>query len=105
MRKIPDGKDTNVPSKTPEEIKKGLERCKNGAHCDNYLSAYHSQVEADALAYIEQLERERDAAMKDMKKMAYESTDGVVCDLCARKDGVCLDCNFEWHGVKEEKDG
>lgn len=167
--------------KTPDEVKKGLERCKNGAHCDSCLIAYHCQVEADALALIEQLEernnrleytlmgvmhsvdkwldvepydfekddgteaatraantreialkaieqlkwkkdvaeahaiakafvidrleRELDAAMKDMKKMAYESTDGVVCDLCARKDGVCLDCNFEWRGVKEEKDG
>ena len=45
--------------KTPDEIKEGLERCKNGAHCDSCLTAYHCQVEADALAYIEQLEREK----------------------------------------------
>lgn len=64
---------------------------------------YQTATQRMALEYIEQLERERDAAMKDMKKMVYESTDGVVCDLCARKDSVCLDCNFEWCGVKEEK--
>lgn len=51
--------------KTPEEIKKGLERCKNNAHCDSCMSAYHCQLESDALAYIKQLEGERNAVVLD----------------------------------------
>lgn len=42
--------------KTPEEIKKGLERCKEDAHCNACASSYHCQIEEDALAYIQQLE-------------------------------------------------
>lgn len=89
MGKTPDGKDTNVPSKTPEEIKKGLERCKNGAHCNSCLSVYHCQVEADALAYIEQLESERDAVVEVLKKLLiYENNNrfprkiSTTCSIC-----------------------
>lgn len=55
MKKTPDGKDTNVPSKTPEEIKKALAPCKNKA-CEWCEMEYSCEVEEDALAYIEQLE-------------------------------------------------
>lgn len=55
--------------KTPEEIKKGLE-CVNCADCPydehNYeiRISHCSEVADDAIAYILQLERERDAAVK-----------------------------------------
>lgn len=42
--------------KTPDEIKKGLARCKNVASCERCLNAYSCDLEADALAYIQQLE-------------------------------------------------
>ena len=45
--------------KKPDEIKKRLERCKNEAHCDTCPSAFHCQIEADALAYIQQLEDDK----------------------------------------------
>lgn len=43
-------------TKTPEEIKKRLERCKEGAHCNACASSLHCQIEEDALVYIQQLE-------------------------------------------------
>ena len=54
---------------------------------------------ADALAYIQQLERERDALLKDLK-----ATD--PCDNCKHCGDNCKDCeedeHWEWRGVKEE---
>lgn len=58
---------------------------------------------ADALSLIEQLERERDAAVEILRSMH--------CDTCIYDEhyplpNVCLDCieycNWEWRGVKEE---
>lgn len=72
--------------KTPEEIKKLFERCKQ-----------------DTLALIEQLERERDEAVAELK--------GYGCTYCKylmrpskHKCGKkCVDfCNWEWCGVKME---
>ena len=64
-------------NRTPEEIKKRLQRCKNNTYCDDCPSEYHCQIEADALAYIQQLEsrlaqveRERDALMHDLANSA-----------------------------------
>lgn len=79
MKEIETG--NNVTSKTPEEIKKGLRRCENGADCDDCIGAYHCRVEADALAYIEQLERERDAAVEDLRSVIIDIDEG--CILCA----------------------
>ena len=72
----------------------------------------------DALAYIQQLERERDAAVRDM----YEAQ-GLLCLICKNhfpdpklkkyackefgehypEDGIIMCGKFEWRGVKEEK--
>lgn len=63
--KTSDGKDTNVLSKTPEEIKKALECCGKGDGCKRHcpydlveggVEACTSALSRDALAYIEQLE-------------------------------------------------
>lgn len=45
--------------KTPEEIKKRLERCRDITditYCNTCESSFYCQVEEDALAYIKQLE-------------------------------------------------
>lgn len=55
-----------INGRTPEEIKKGLEKCPN-ADCTLCLSSFHCDLEADALAYIQQLERERDALFAETK--------------------------------------
>lgn len=71
----------------------------------------------DARAYIQQLERERDAAVRDM----YEAQ-GLLCLICKNhfpdpelkkyvckefgerypEDGIIICGKFEWRGVKEE---
>ena len=96
--------------KTPDEIKKGLSMCKPGADCDHcpytLLECAKNQMEQDALAYIQQLERERDAAVELLKEE-------MGCRACAKYTFTenyvstdCLDCinecNWVWRGVKEE---
>lgn len=61
--KTPDGKDMNVLSKTPEEIKKGLEVCIGKCVGDKPHCPYHTcgdgcmdSMNRDALALIQQLE-------------------------------------------------
>lgn len=71
----------------------------------------------DARAYIQQLERERDAAVRDM----YEAQ-GLLCLICKNhfpdpelkkyvckefgarypEDGIIICGKFEWRGVKED---
>lgn len=116
--------------KTPDEIKKGLECCIGDClsyHCrecpyyeNNFCETDGMDLCEDALAYIQQLERERDALLEAMK-----DTD-INCDYCKHSDimqNVCkCDCSFcdipaddchcnecrnnshwEWAGIKEDK--
>ena len=102
----------NIPSKTSEEIKKALSVCCNPnsvceedctyADWNNYFIC-RNKVMADALAYIRQLECERDAAVEELK--------GYGCTYCKRLESPdesmcgekCADfCNWEWRGVEEK---
>ena len=121
MVKTPD-KDTNVPTKTPDEIKKGLECCKDDTSCGKGTCPYRDSIGSaeciqymagDAFAYITQLEqrlarveRERDAAVEALDDIRH-------CDCCkhyAKTGGEepCFSCdmlrkpNYEWRGVCEE---
>lgn len=103
--------------KSPEQIKKGLECCQtdmttkykvcgkcgyfnNGFGCENTLMK-------EALAYIHQLERERDAAVEDMTEAMRGSEQCTYCkylsqdDKCTRPmhelGGMC----WEWRGAQE----
>lgn len=95
--------------KTPEEIKQGLECCTipNCGECPYYSVPSCVVKNEDALAYIQQLERERDAAVKILTDIVH-STDwfgGIdVCAAC-KKDN-CKECRgynegFEWRGLPE----
>ena len=123
--------------KTPDEIKKGLECF--GGHCDmncdgcEFDTGYtaRSQVMRDALVYIRQLEgqnaeqaarleqvtRERDAAVKQVKEFGdcQCCTHDEICkDLfpdcgdCNNVQCPCNSCkadtrnNWEWRGVPQE---
>lgn len=149
-------------SKSPEEIKKGLECCYSPVDpmlrceaCPYYGSIVcKMRLHTDALAYIQRLEaenaelvrkteqlqssmgqvakalqdngfqtldellqaysqvkQERDAAVKDMKKMA-SSRDGVRCSVCRYRKagslGPCERCiisdSWEWRGVQEKEE-
>ena len=99
--------------KTPEEIKEGLECCAEYGNCSkgcpyNPIKDCGHDLYSDALTYIQQLERERDAAVKDIPR---------ICEFCKRNstkyladgmiDDVCLTClngvhfNWQWRGVQE----
>lgn len=97
--------------KTPEEIKKGLECCSIshdycGTECPYNCYANGSaklSLLKDALAYIQQLEREKDAAVADLRIYAG-------CKVCKFGDlkfpNDCMDCirmcNWQWRGVCAE---
>lgn len=101
--------------KTPDEIKKGLECCHSTDMCECVKCPYSVAGEEtmncdfimseDALAYIQQLERERDALMVLVKEYR-------PCWDCIHRGKVlvepCLHCDkdhnhFEWRGVKEDE--
>ena len=54
-------------------------------------------------AEVEQLKRERDAAISDLKSICDDTGDG--CDLCKHlpcaKDGVGHCIGWQWRGIKE----
>lgn len=140
--------DSTINSRTPEEIKKGLECCSpryeskhwvscssecpfrnEGAYCRNVLHACNKKYiqlledgidrvykQVDALRglpeKIQQIERERDAAVKDIARTCLKCAhrerrflaDGKLDDLC----GTCIYnnmCNWEWRGVQEVQHG
>ena len=104
--------------KTPGEIKKGLERCSSETmfcapedprcsyDCDDVVCIY--DLMRDALAYIQQLEAERDAAVETIYEMAEcitedvcEWCDGVECERLCMPHTI-LRPGFKWRGVQKE---
>lgn len=102
--------------KTTEEIKRGLEMCAETcfvcpAECPYMMTACSQgdKVMDDALAYIQQLEREREAMLRDMKAWP-------ACDACKHRNLLCTqkpcsECReagngkavmWEWRGVEED---
>ena len=100
--------------KTPDETKRNLVTC---TELVMPADVQHAAM-VDALAYIQQLERERDAAVKDMHE-----AQGCLCLICksfapaqsGEKKYTCkafgnhvfesepLMCGqFEWRGAKED---
>lgn len=106
--------------KTPDEIKKGLECCSvDDLHCgpgcpykdDCLEEARYKGLESDALAYIKQLERERDAAVADIPRACgyckwFEINRGGNMTECHNPNGCRnisgINTGWEWRGVKEE---
>ena len=67
-----------INGRTPEEIKKGLECCMYEDGCKR--CPYQGEkctiaASGDALALIQQLERERDEARKDLDTINYANTE------------------------------
>lgn len=119
-----------INGRTPEEIKKGLDCCIY--ETDDSSLVDHCRVcpyqptglcirtlLKDALAYIQQIERERDAAVEQLKDA--DTIDLFYCSHCkheqlcdynlnscedCEKDcpcHTCVDmCNWQWRGVPEE---
>lgn len=105
--------------KTPDVIKKGLRWCGGiqqvikgcGGGCPYYMpednGCKQEDMHADALAYIQQLEAERDAMMKEIRgrcsackhfdKECYEPP----CNSCKVLDGD--EANWQWRGVQKEE--
>ena len=96
--------------KTPDEIKKGLECC-CGMHDHSYCRECPysendcDEMSRDALAYIQQLERERDEAMheRDGLSMMLTSAESAFETMkCERDEAVkalsrymkCIDCKY-----------
>lgn len=81
--------------------------------CDGYETENKKLTEAlrdsfaiDLMDKLEKAERERDAAVKDLRECAIESC--TECMYCSRgeKDTLCWNCtngsNWEWIGLKDE---
>lgn len=106
-----DSMTNEINGRTPEEIKKGLELC-YAPVCDCSECSYFEEEDcdlhlaADVRAYIQQLERERDAAVRDMYHAASDG--GSFCDICKFKGEACderkatdIEC-WQWRGVEAE---
>lgn len=111
---------TTINGRPPEEIKHILEccygnkekrlcdRCPMGCKVEGYsefICLDFDDAGENALALIQQLERERDAAVKDIVRTCLKCAhrehkflaDGKLDDLC----GTCLYnnmCNWQWRG-------
>ena len=95
-----------INGRTPEEIKKGLESCSvDGLSCSNcsYCVSCDADIHAlerDALAYIQRLERERDAAVERLARYKKcidcrrypEIKKNLFCDDCVQGD------KWQWCG-------
>ena len=110
--------------KTAEEIKKGLECCMGVADClacpykKEHSDGSKSCVETstkDALAYIQQLERERDAAVEGLHGHCWHCIHFERGKLLQEKE-TCMNCinnfddesladNWQWRGVQEVQHG
>lgn len=107
--------DNTINGRTPEEIKKGLECCIAHTSCDicPYLGTNNcmSVNTADAIAYIQQLERERDAAVERLHGWCevcvhWGNEDSIAfCDGCTHNYPFEHETNFtdrwQWRGVQE----
>lgn len=108
--------DNTINSRTPEEIKKGLECCIAHTSCDMcpYLGTNNCMAvnTADALAYIQQLEedrKERDI-LADAYQRAVERLKDFSCSTCKYEEVAvnaepCQTCfnskKWEFDGVQE----
>ena len=111
--------------KTPEEIKKGLEVCCADDECqkcpyidDDKWSCGIRAMMRDALAYIAQLEAERDAAIKDIPRACgyckhyynppvFEETAlGIKVSYCEKDCYNVSEVNagWEWRGAPPKED-
>lgn len=98
-----------INGRTPEEIKRGLECCIAHTSCNMcpYLGTNNcmSVNTVDAISYINQLERERDAAVAEFTEFANSV---AICVFCKdfKFDEPCdkgingEDC-WQWRGVQE----
>jgi hypothetical protein len=118
--------DNTINGRTPEEIKKGLECCKpvrvdnHWKTCDTkcpYIEDVggfcRAKLMADTLALIQQLERERDAAIillrGECRACLHNEDDEPcrtkeVCQCCVYNEdawGMDLDYNWQWRGVQK----
>lgn len=108
--------DNTINGRTPEEIKWGLACC-NMHQCPFLECPYFNDelccesLNTDALAYIQRLERERDAAVEDIHEAAMT---GCLCYVCSHNEkGHCkafdhgifeatVMCGqYEWRGTQE----
>ena len=103
-------------SKTPDVIKKGLECCMDYQNCtegeDPQCPYYDAKrcmeaLLADALALIQQLEAERDAAVESLRGICEE------CKHFSGNENACRKCDWnvndedaedcwEWRGVQKD---
>lgn len=116
---------TTINGRTPEEIKRGLECCKPKWEHDRWISCSDDcpfmnegtfcriKMQACVSALLQQLERERDAAVRNLKQFScasciYEAVHEAEepCVNCLRNNafgrvGTGVD-SWQWRGVEVE---
>lgn len=109
-----------INGRTPEEIKRWLrwatydckkksEKCDVCEYKDDCGQYCGTDANGDILAYIEQLEAERDSLYESVKRMAMckdcKSVDAPImeepCKSC-KADQYCDKNNWAWKGVRVE---
>lgn len=105
-----------INGRTPEEIYKALrcvitqinddceDTCDSCKNCPNNFDGGRRELAvhlADAIVRIQQLERERDAAVDAVGKLADNCDRSIACEYCEFRDYQCIICEFKWGGVQE----
>ncbi len=99
-------------SKTPEEIKKGLE-CAENAHCPDKSCAYYKshipcsvQVQKDALALIQQLERDKSWASEnyDLIREENKRLEAQNAELVRKSEQLERERNAAIHDINKAQD-
>lgn len=100
--------ETKINGRTPDEIKKGLECCPVCSKSCAYYSGVdcYADLHYDALDYIQQLERERDAAVDGIFQTCtnckHEKLRYGVGPCPPIEEYLMNDCsNWQWCGVQE----
>lgn len=105
-------------SKTPDEIKKGLETCSTkDAECENcpyYDEKCTYGITSDSFAYIQQLEAENAELVQKMQQLEKERDVllhiahdcGEICDECkhgtAINECLCMESDYFCHLCKAD---
>lgn len=105
--------------KNADEIKKGLQCCKDYQDCNQRgipRCSYYEMIDCmsalcgDAIAYIQQLESKLNQAVEDIRMLGR--TGEFICPVCAHYNhgegtkGECVKCltgdGFRWRGSHDE---
>lgn len=86
-----------------EKLRNEVERQRRSADDRKHLYENAERAYMKVVAELEQVKRERDAAVKDLNEfLAMDELCPIQCEWCKWKDTFCDGKTPEWRGIKED---